>query len=1533
MKKLLLLAVCAVMSSLSLDAAPKPGAALLKRLQDGDDVIGIIHWGPNTYYNQQWGHGNEDPARLWPTNFNPDQIAQACAAGGLKGLVIVAKHHDGTCLWPTETTSHRITESPYRYKGAPLDYVGEMATAIRKAGMKVGIYCSPWDRNNADYANDNYVTTYHNQVKELLTNYGEIFEMWFDGANGGSGYYGGETETTRSISGDTGTYYKFGELFAWCRAKWPNLTIFAGERDDSDFRWPGNEEGYVLPYCRATIVTTGGYIGGQYQNPAYKKDMMASGSTEGEYFRVPEADFPMRTAVTQRQGDSWFYTAEDDGHTKSAAFLMNRYLNSVGNGATMDIGISPTPDGQLSAEDVEALRGFKVIKDAYFAHEVIDPVNEDFNFVVMSEDISQGEHIGSWQLMLNGSWKVADGSAIGYRRMRAFPKQNVKGTPSVVTKDFSGNPTNIAVTVKCYYVDPQLLSLVEGARVSDGRTDVSKWDTNYDGPQETDHGEVNPDTSWMKGSFGLSFHWTYGISRLGATYGSDWNAAVNGFDVTTFADTVQSCGAQHVIFTTAHALQFLPCPCAALDALPDNDGHDRTASRDLLQDLIDALHQRNIKVIFYYNHSCNGSDDTTWQPACGYTAVHQAGGTSADMEAFGTNICNIVRELSNRYGKGVDGWWFDSGYSVDDKFAAADNKANNVNGMNFPWADLLAAARAGNKRAAIAVNGDQGKSRQYCEGCDYYAGETQDMNTYGNLLASELFDPDRTLQDHVWTCINSGNWTAWIWSGANDGNWGKLRFADKAALNEWIVGNQAEGRMVTLNVLINDVGTIDPAAVTLLGSRKPIGAVWSQPRYQPSAWSAASSNLIAGTEGTYVGTRWEEGGKGTGSMTDLTDGSVLAASNPDYTKSFGIESGGVFTWNLSAVSDVYGVNLYSRWPDGGRDAIGVASVKVKKSGSDDWTDVGAPALASSGSYSKELSGGAISVRLANAEGQPLATDVTAVQVTMGDVENNGITLVEAEVIGCVVGDTPGEEEEDPDLPQGDATVWTAGAMSATGDTLDTRGNLAYAFCRQQSAGWNTSSLTVNDIGFTGIWYTQHEKVKIGGESLTTYFEFSPDLNNCSEGLGDENVTGDYGLFLKNGWWYSGSGNVTCTLKRLTAGKTYLVQFVTHWNGGTGRSFWPTDDTTKIAYTKSTDCAYGSYLTAVFTATDVTQTFEFAHTGNEFLVNGFQVRELAGGEEPVDPPVPEPPPVYALTIPAKAGLALDSVKTNSIPVEAVNGVYSIVSNTEVTVTFSAASGYELDGDDGVVVKTIVSDYSFVDSDYPAVKEQGGGEDPDDPPSGGDDVELGWTAGPMSATGDTIDTRGKLVYAFCQDGGATGATLTDYKVNGVPFKGAYNLNNTINKVDGKNISDFFVPDGLGNVHNACGVEGVEEAAYQRVLNYCFFGNVSSFDLTLKQLEKDKTYLVQIVTHWTGQSGKKMYAPGSDSIYLQLGGTDWTYGGYLTGVFQASGETETFKISCTGGTGMINAIQVREVTLGGGEDPEEPPKPKSGFTLIVM
>ena len=306
-----------------------------------------------------------------------------------------------------------------------------------------------------------------------------------------------------------------------------------------------------------------------------------------------------------------------------------------------------------------------------------------------------------------------------------------------------------------------------------------------------------------------------------------------------------------------------------------------------------------------------------------------------------------------------------------------------------------------------------------------------------------------------------------------------------------------------------------------------------------------------------------------------------------------------------------------------------------------------------------------------------------------------------------------------------------------------------------------------------------------------------------------------------------------------------------------------------------------------------------------VFDGDSVR-AGGPDDTIGGGDPEPP-VYTLTIPAATGLTLDSVMTNGTPVDAASaGVYSIVSNTEVTVTFTAATGYTITGGNPVVV-TVESDMTL--AQFPTVQEQGGDE-----PA----YELGWTSGPMSATGDTIDTRGDLVYAFCQDGGATGATLTDYNVNGVPFKGAYNLNNTINKVDGKNVSDYFTAQ-LNSTYGSCGDEGVTDAGCRQLLANCFWdskGEGTTFDLTLKQLEVGKTYLVQITTHWSNQSGKRMYAPGSDKVWLQFGGTGWTYGGYLTGIFTANETEETFAIKCTGGTGMINSIQVREVTSGGDE-----------------
>ena len=248
MKKVLTTVFACGLAMAGFAARPVPGDALARRLAEGPEVIGIVHWGLNTYTDREWGYGNENPAMLDPANFDADQIVQACKAGGIGGLVVVAKHHDGFCLWPTKTTEHNVTKSPFR--GGKGDYVREMEQACRRAGLKFGVYVSPWDRNSAHYATEKYVEIFNAQLKELLGgDYGEVFEMWFDGANGGDGWYGGANER-RKIGKD---YYRFGDVVRMVRSLQPGITIFGGG-NHGDFRWPGNERGLLDGDSRATIV-------------------------------------------------------------------------------------------------------------------------------------------------------------------------------------------------------------------------------------------------------------------------------------------------------------------------------------------------------------------------------------------------------------------------------------------------------------------------------------------------------------------------------------------------------------------------------------------------------------------------------------------------------------------------------------------------------------------------------------------------------------------------------------------------------------------------------------------------------------------------------------------------------------------------------------------------------------------------------------------------------------------------------------------------------------------------------------------------------------------------------------------------------------------------------------------------------------------------------------------------------------------------------------------------------------------------------
>ena len=458
MRKSILTVLGAVAPVLAAFASrPVPRPAMASRLEKGPEIIGIVHWGLNTYTDREWGYGDENPAWLDPARFDADQIVRACRAGGIEGLVVVAKHHDGFCLWPTRTTGHNISKSPFR--GGKGDYVREMSDACRRAGVKFGVYCSPWDRNSAHYATDRYVEIYHAQLKELLDGrYGDVFEMWFDGANGGDGYYGGAREKRRIGAG----YYRFDEVFSFVRALQPGVTIFCGE-ETGDLRWPGNERGLLDPDSRATVDPCGGVVEGRYGNPNYR-NIINTGLPEGREFKVCEADFPLR--------NGWFYHEKERGTTKNAAYLAKLYLSSVGNAGVMNIGVSPNKDGVLDADDVKALAGFKVMRDALFAKEVRP--GEEFNMVVMREDISKGEQVDKWEFVADGN-TILSGKSIGSKRIRVLEAPvSAKSCEVRVLKDggdFRG------VSFRLYRADTELVRTVLAATTESGETDTARWMT------------------------------------------------------------------------------------------------------------------------------------------------------------------------------------------------------------------------------------------------------------------------------------------------------------------------------------------------------------------------------------------------------------------------------------------------------------------------------------------------------------------------------------------------------------------------------------------------------------------------------------------------------------------------------------------------------------------------------------------------------------------------------------------------------------------------------------------------------------------------------------------------------------------------------------------------------------------------------------------------------------------------------------------------------------------------------------------------
>ena len=393
------------------------------------EMYAFIHYSLNTYTDEEWGFGNEDLKLFNPSNLDCRQWARVCKQAGMRGIIFTAKHHCGFCMWPSAYTEYSVKNTPW--KNGKGDVVRELADACREEGLEFAVYLSPWDRNHPEYGRPEYVTYFRNQLRELLTNYGEIFEVWLDGANGGDGWYGGANET-RKI--DRTTYYQWPETYKMIRQLQPKCLIWNDGSDRGDLRWVGTEAGNVGE-TNWSLLNKDGEV---------TWPMLHYGLENGDSW------VPGETNTSIRPG--WFYHETENEHVKSLSKLMDTYYKSVGRNSTLLLNFPIAPNGRIHPND--SLRGiaFKKMIDEVFKTNLCKKAKistqgnttliefkkpTSFNRFLVEEDIRYGQRVKKFSLeaFVDGQWlplkdalvENGDGlTTIGHRRIICFP--NVKAT-------------------------------------------------------------------------------------------------------------------------------------------------------------------------------------------------------------------------------------------------------------------------------------------------------------------------------------------------------------------------------------------------------------------------------------------------------------------------------------------------------------------------------------------------------------------------------------------------------------------------------------------------------------------------------------------------------------------------------------------------------------------------------------------------------------------------------------------------------------------------------------------------------------------------------------------------------------------------------------------------------------------------------------------------------------------------------------------------------------------------------------------------
>lgn len=395
-------------------AQPRPAPRQLAWQQL--ETTAFLHFTVNTFTDKEWGDGTESPAIFNPTKLNARQWIKTLKDAGFRMAIITAKHHDGFCLWPSKLTEHSVKNSPW--KNGKGDVVREVADACREYGLKFGVYLSPWDRHEPRYGTAAYNDFYKAQLRELLTNYGPIAEVWFDGAKG---------ENAKDMT------YDFDGYWALVRELQPQAVMFSDA--GPDVRWVGNEAGNAGETCWSTINTEG----------------MAPGVADAKYLNTGDPAgkrwIPAETDVSIRPG--WFYHPAEDAKVRSGHNLANLYYQSVGRNSLLLLNVPPNREGLLSEPDVASLREFRQILNETFKTNYVakqpkltdrnlatfvtlrtdEPLTIDlarettFDRLMIQENIANGQRVtgGKVEVWTGADWQpLAQFTTVGYKRLLRF---------------------------------------------------------------------------------------------------------------------------------------------------------------------------------------------------------------------------------------------------------------------------------------------------------------------------------------------------------------------------------------------------------------------------------------------------------------------------------------------------------------------------------------------------------------------------------------------------------------------------------------------------------------------------------------------------------------------------------------------------------------------------------------------------------------------------------------------------------------------------------------------------------------------------------------------------------------------------------------------------------------------------------------------------------------------------------------------------------------------------------------------------------